>query len=133
MIRELKPYSAYKDSGLRWLERVPATWRVMRGKHVFRIVDVRSQSGEEELLTVSSADGVVPRSQKTVTMFMAESYIGHKLCWPRDLVVNSLWAWMQGLGFSRYHGLVSSAYSVYRLKSPYDSMWSFFDYLIRSA
>ena len=66
-------------------------------------------------------------------MFKAESYVGHKLCWPGDLVINSLWAWMQGLGFSNYHGLVSSAYGVYRLKQKFASQWRFFNYLLRSS
>ncbi len=76
MIDGLKPYPAYKDSGVPWLERVPGGWRLLRGKNVFRVMDVRSERGEEELLTVSSKDGVVPRSQKAVTMFKAESYVG---------------------------------------------------------
>src|SRR5258708_35915927 len=129
----LKPYSATKESGLSWLGRIPQSWRTLRAKSVFQFVDVRSETGSEELLTVSSNDGVLPRSQKTVTMFKAESYVGHRLCWPGDLVVNSLWAWMQGLGFSKYHGLVSSAYSVYRPRPPYAAEWRFFDYLLRSA
>ena len=95
MIHNLKPYPAYKDSGVQWLGEIPNTWRVLRGKNVFRVIDVKSETGDEELLTVSSKDGVLPRSQKTVTMFKAESYVGHKLCWPGDLVINSLWAWMQ--------------------------------------
>jgi len=128
-----KLYPAYQDSGLPWLERLPTGWSTLRGKNVFNVVDMRSETGEEEILTVSSSDGVVPRSQKKVTMFKAESYVGHKLCWPGDLVINSLWAWMQGLGFSRYHGLVSSAYGVYRPKLPFASQWRFFDYLLRSA
>ena len=49
-----------------------------------------------------------------VTMFKAESYVGYKLCWPGDLVINSLWAWAHGLGVSGHHGIVSSAYGVYR-------------------
>ena len=47
-------------------------------------------------------------------MFKAESYVGYKLCWPGDLVINSLWAWAYGLGVSQHHGIVSSAYGVYR-------------------
>lgn len=129
----LKSYPEYKDSGVPWLERIPASWRVLRGKNVFRIIDIRSETGEEELLTVSANDGVVPRSQKTVTMFKAESYIGHKLCWPGDLVINSLWAWMQGLGFARHHGLVSSAYSVYRPRPEFSDYTSYFHYALRSA
>ncbi len=66
-------------------------------------------------------------------MFMAESYIGHKICWKGDLVVNSLWAWATGLGFSEYQGLVSSAYSVYRLYSEYQDDYLYFHYLLRSS
>jgi len=133
MIHNLKPYPAYKDSGIPWLGEIPNTWRVLRGKNVFKIIDIRSETGDEELLTVSSKDGVVPRSQKAVTMFKAESYIGHKLCWPGDLVINSLWAWMQGLGFTKDHGLVSSAYSVYRPLPEFSSYTNYFDYTLRSA
>lgn len=133
MIHNLKPYPAYKDSGVSWLGEIPNTWKVLRGKNVFRVVDIKSKTGNEELLTVSSKDGVVPRSQKTVTMFKAESYVGHKLCWPGDLVINSLWAWMQGLGFTKYYGLVSSAYSVYRPLQKFCSYTKYFDYTLRSA
>lgn len=129
---ELQPYPEYKDSGVSWLGTIPAHWKMLRAKNVFRVIDIRSETGDEELLTVSSSDGVVPRSQKTVTMFKADSYVGHKLCWPGDLVINSLWAWMQGLGFAKHHGLVSSAYGVYRPKPDYAEHWRFFDYLLRS-
>lgn len=115
MLDGLKPYPAYKESGVPWLGKVPEHWAVRRAKAVFRCIDVRSTTGGEELLTVSSERGVVPRSSATVTMFKAESYVGHKLCWPGDLVINSLWAWGRGLGVSWHHGLVSSAYGVYRL------------------
>ncbi len=129
----LQPYSEYKDSGLPWLDCFPRDWRVLRGKSVFSTVDVRSQTGKEELLTVSTSNGVRPRSQQTVTMFMAKSYVGHKLCWPGDLVVNSLWAWMQGLGVAQHHGLISSAYSVYRPRREFTHYSRFFHYLLRSA
>ena len=39
-----------------------------------------------------------PRSEKTITMFMAESYVGHKICRPGDLVINTMWAWMGAFG-----------------------------------
>ncbi|MFH1122901.1 MAG: restriction endonuclease subunit S, partial [Pseudomonadota bacterium] len=133
MIDGLKPYLEYKASGLPWLDHIPIGWKILRGKSVFHVLDVRSESGKEEILTVSASDGVIPRRNKAVTMFMAKSYIGHKLCWPGDLVVNSLWAWMQGLGFSTHHGLISSAYSVYRPRLDFSRYWRFFHYLLRSA
>jgi len=131
MIADLKPYPATRDSGLEWLGEVPQHWEVRRGKNIFRCIDVRSEAGEEELLTVSSERGVVPRRSANVTMFKAESYIGHKLCWPGDLVINSLWAWARGLGVSRYHGIISSAYGVYRPKETVDA--KFIHELVRST
>ena len=108
------PYPAYKPSGVEWLGNVPAHWEMRRGKHLFQPIDVRSDTGDEELLTVSAQRGVVPRESANVTMFKAESYAGYKLCWPGDVVINSLWAWAHGLGVSQHHGIVSSAYGVYR-------------------
>ena len=128
----LKPYSDYQAAELRWLDRVPAHWDVQRAKTVFRPINVRSETGKEELLTVSSKDGVRRRSDKKVTMFQAASYVGHKLCWPGDLVVNSLWAWAKGLGVSRHHGIVSTAYSVYRPRPKYACFADYFHSLLRS-
>ena len=133
MIADLKPYPVMKDSGVEWLGDVPAHWTVKRGKVLFRCVDVRSSTGEEELLTVSSERGVIPRSSATVTMFKAESYVGYKLCWPCDLVINSLWAWARGLGVSRHHGIISSAYGVYRLRPPFTEYHAYFHELVRST
>lgn len=133
MITDLKPYPKMKDSGILWLGDMPEHWELRRGKNLFQCIDIHSSTGEEELLTVSSERGVVPRRSATVTMFKAESYIGYKLCWPGDLVINSLWAWARGLGVSRYHGIVSSAYGVYRLRPGFENYSGFIHELVRST
>jgi type I restriction enzyme S subunit len=112
--RGLGPNDRLKPSGMEWLGDVPEHWEVRPAKRFFREVDERSASGDEELLSVSHLTGVTPRSQKSVTMFMAESYVGHKVCRPGDLVINTMWAWMAALGVARQVGLVSPAYGVYR-------------------
>ena len=122
-----------KDTGVPWLGELPDHWDVQRGKNLFRCIDVRSETGEEELLTVSSERGVVPRRSATVTMFKAESYVGYKLCWPGDLVINSLWAWARGLGVSQYHGIVSTAYGVYRARTGASIDPQFIHNLVRST
>lgn len=132
MIEGLKPYPSYTDTGLPWLGQIPATWKLRRAKYLFREVDERSRTGSEELLSVSHKTGVTPRSQKNVTMFMAESNIGHKVCRPDDLVINTLWAWMAALGVSRHHGIVSPAYGVYRPIDPSGFRPRFADQLLRT-
>jgi type I restriction enzyme S subunit len=133
MIADLKSYAEYKDSGLPWLRQVPGHWEIKRGKSYLTAIDERSKTGKEELLTVSSARGVVPRRTANVTMFKAESYAGHKLCWPDDLVVNSLWAWAGGLGVSEHHGIISTAYSVYRARRSAGINPRFLHQLVRSS
>ncbi len=133
MIEELKPYDSYKSPGLRWAEHIPSHWEVDRARSCLQKLNLRSREGREELLTVSSARGVVPRKSATVTMFKAKSYAGYKLCWPDDLVINSLWAWAGGLGVSRHHGIVSSAYGVYRSRPSSKLHPRYLHELVRSA
>ncbi len=133
MIGGLKPYAEYKESGLPWLQAVPSHWVTKRGKSYMTCIDQRSKSGKEELLTVSSARGVIPRNTAKVTMFEAESYAGYKLCWPGGLVINSLWAWGGGLGVAQHHGIISTAYSVYRPRPSAQMNPRFLHELVRSS
>jgi type I restriction enzyme S subunit len=64
-------------------------------------------------------------------MFKAASYVGHKLCRPGDLVVNTMWAWMGALGIAKQNGLVSPSYAVYRLRDNTEFMPDYLDYLLR--
>lgn len=132
MIEGLKPYAEYKESGQAWLGQLPASWNLRRAKFLFREVDERSKTGKEELLSVSHKTGVTPRSQKNVTMFMAASNVGHKICRPQDLVINTLWAWMAALGVSRHTGIVSPAYGVYRPINTEAFLPRFADQLLRT-
>ncbi|MCT0218708.1 restriction endonuclease subunit S [Synechococcus sp. CS-1329] len=113
MIEDLKPYAEYKDSDLAWLGEIPAHWSEMRAKYFFREVDKRSESGKEVLMSVSHKTGVTPRKQN-VTMFLAESTIGYKICRPGDIAINTMWAFMGALGIARQEGIVSPSYGVYR-------------------
>ena len=109
-----RPYVTYKPSGVEWLGLIPEHWNVRPAKWHFREVDERSQTGSEELLSVSHLTGVTPRSEKDVTMFEAVSNVGHKMCLPGDLVINTMWAWMAALVMARQAGLVSPSHAVYR-------------------
>lgn len=110
----LNPNAPMKDSGIEWIGHIPAHWKVKKAKYLFREVDERSKTGEEELLSVSHTTGVTPRSEKNIYMFMAEDYSGSKLCASGDLVFNIMWAWMGALGVSDRSGIVSPSYGVYR-------------------
>ena len=109
----LRSYPAYKPSGVPWLTDVPEHWDLRRFKFFYREADERSSTGSEELMSVSHKTGVTPRKQN-VTMFLAESNVGYKVCRPGDIVINTMWAYMAALGVAWQKGLVSPSYAVYR-------------------
>jgi len=111
--RGLDPNVKLRDSGVPWLGEIPAHWTIERARWLFRERDLRSTTGEEEMLTVSHLTGVTPRSEKDVNMFEAETNEGYKCCALGDLVINTLWAWMGAMGIAPVNGIVSPAYNVY--------------------
>ncbi|TDH62939.1 restriction endonuclease subunit S [Dankookia rubra] len=113
VMRGLNPAASLRPSGIDWLGDIPAHWEVERSRWLFRERDERSETGTEEMLTVSHITGVTPRSEKDVNMFEAESTAGYKLCFAGDLAINTLWAWMGAMGIARVDGIVSPAYNVY--------------------
>ena len=119
-----------KDSGVEWISEIPANWTVKRGKQLFSETNERSETGSEELLTVSHITGVTPRSQKNVNMFMSESLVGYKICHNGDLAANTMWMWQGAIGVSKFHGVISPSYNTYRQKTN-DYYFEYLDYLLR--
>lgn len=128
--RGLNPDAPLKPSGLDWLGNIPEHWQIERAKNLFIGRDQRSENGEEELLTVSHITGVTPRSEKDVYMFQADDKAGYKVCYPNDLVINTLWGWMGAMGVSAYLGIVSPDYHVYTTQG--QLLPEFVDLLCRS-
>lgn len=108
-----------KDSGVEWIGQIPEHWGIKRGKYLFRIINDLSTTGKEELLTVSDKTGVTPRSAKNVNMFMSESLIGYKKCQVGDICSNIMWMWHGAVGVTKYEGVISPSYAVYRQQDEY--------------
>jgi type I restriction enzyme S subunit len=117
MIEGLQPYAEYKESGEPWLGRIPAHWDVRRTKLLLREVDSRSTKGSEQLLRVSQYTVVTQRRSldgSDAPDTRAASLVGYKRVSVNDLVINIMLAWNGSMGTSRFDGIVSPAYCVYR-------------------
>jgi type I restriction enzyme S subunit len=120
LLAQLQPYPEYKDTGLPWVGKVPKHWEVRRMKLLLREVDSRSSTGKEQLLCVSQYKRVTKRKLTEGTEApdtRAFSLVGYERVAPDDLIVNIMLAWNGSLGVSRYEGIVSPAYCVYRFKT----------------
>ncbi len=128
-----KAYSEYVPSEVEFLDSLPVGWRALRGKYVFSEYSERSEYGEEQLLSVSEYYGVKPRGEVVEEgdfLSRAESLVGYKKCQKNDLVMNIMLAWKCGLGVSKYDGIVSPAYSVFRFNG--NAVPDYMHYLLRT-
>lgn len=119
-----------KPSGVDWIGKLPADWKVQRGKRLFVETNERSIDGHEELLTVSHITGVTPRSMKNVNMFMAESLVDYKVCHIGDLAANTMWMWQGAIGVSKYEGVISPSYNTYHQRNN-NYYYGYLEYLLR--
>lgn len=133
MIADLEPYPEYRPAEGGWLGDIPAHWQVHRLKYVLRETDSRSTYGKEQLLRVSQYTGVTQRRGAEgldEPDTRAESLVGYKRVEPNDLVINIMLAWNGSMGVSRYSGIASPAYCVYRFGA--NVLPWFFHNLLRS-
>ena len=123
-----------RRSTVQWLGQVPTHWNVRRLRFLLREYNSRSVDGTEKLLSVSQYTGVSPRTKSyngDEPDTHANSLVGYKSVDPSDLVVNIMLAWNGSMGVSRYHGIVSPAYCVYRWNDGVHP-W-YYHYLLRSS
>ena len=113
----LNPDAEMKDSGIGWLGTIPGHWEICRCKYLFREVNVRSETGEEEHLSMSQKLGLIPDSQLDGRHLMSESYIGGKICQKDDLVLNRLKAHLGVFALASQRGVVSPDYTVLQISS----------------
>lgn len=77
-----------------------------------------SKTGEEALLSVSEYYGVKPRAEAfegEEHETRAATLEGYRIVRKDDLVMNYMLAWKGAYGTSKYNGIVSPAYSVFRI------------------
>ncbi|WP_333616193.1 restriction endonuclease subunit S [Bacteroides pyogenes] len=130
--RGLNPNASLKDSGVKWIGLIPEHWELQRFKSIFTECKSVTETGQEDLLSVSEYYGVARRIDKMEDgeyESRADSLVSYKVCKKDDLVINIMLAWKRGLGFSDFDGIVSPAYAVYRGKNiaPH-----YFHYLMRT-
>ena len=114
MAAELKPYSAYKDSGVEWLGKVPTHWKQLPGRACYRKKEVPNTGltettvlslsyGRIVVKPVEKLHGLVPTSFETYQIVA----LGDIIIRPTDL--QNDWNSLR-FGLSHNHGIITSAY-----------------------
>ena len=127
-------YEKYKKSISPFLEEIPFHWKETYLSHAYSLSSDTGHT-EEQLLSVFLDKGVVSYSstdQKQVHK-PSEDMSKYQLVNPGDFVINNQQAWRGSVGISRYKGIVSQAYYIWRPRednNPYYMNYLFRDHYI---
>ncbi len=130
----LKPYPKYKETGFSWLGEIPAHWQCLPHRALFEERKVQGHD-KEKLLSVTISRGVILQSEllantsKKDTSNLDKSK--YKLVLPGEVTYNKMRAWQGAIGMSRYRGIVSPAYIVFRFRS--SNSPDYFHFLFRTS
>ena len=126
----MRRYPEYKASGAEWIGEIPAHWKLINTKYLFRLVtEPAPKHNDYELLSIYTDVGVKPRKELEERGNRATTTDGYWLVKKGDFIVNKLLAWMGAIGLSDYEGVTSPAYDILRKIRPLNER--FYEYLLR--
>ncbi|KXZ59193.1 EcoKI restriction-modification system protein HsdS [Brevibacterium ravenspurgense] len=116
--RGLDPDAPIKDSGIEWIGEVPEHWAVERLQWHMEQVDMSNTPIiSTQVLSLVKDRGVVPYEERGAAGNKAKAELeSYKVAPPGTIVMNSMNVIIGSVGISRYFGLVSPVYYVFRNK-----------------
>ncbi len=114
MIAGLKPYAEMKDSGVEWLDAVPAHWEIVPAFVAYRPRDVRNTGMAEKTVLSLSYGRIVIKPEEKLRGLVPESFETYQIVEPGNIIVrttdlqndrNSL-----RIGHAKDRGIITSAY-----------------------
>ena len=116
-----------------WYGELPGHWEVQRIKVLFSLRDERNFEPLSDvcLLSLYTAIGVKPNKEiERKTGNRAVTADNYKKVYVNDIVVNIILCWQGAVGVSKWDGVTSPAYDVYKAKSDTVNV-DYFNYLFR--
>ena len=112
----MRMYEKYKETGYKHIQTIPEHWEIK--KHRSFLVEQKGINPNDEgtLLSLSQYTGVsVKTSADKQGMFRAESLVGYRIVHPQDIVMNIMLAWNGSTACSKFEGVISPAYAVFKV------------------
>ncbi|CAB4922272.1 unannotated protein [freshwater metagenome] len=124
MFQALRPYPSYQLASGPFASRIPHGWSRRRLASLGGQVKETSRP-DLPLLSVYLGRGVIPYAEGGRRVHApSEKLDGYQVVRDGDLVLNNQQAWRGSVGVSRYTGIISPAYIVWRLPSDLDTQFA---------
>lgn len=121
-----------KDSSISSFGAIPKAWELVKLKTILTLRSERNTGGRE-LLSVYLDRGVISYADSTGMQVHkpSQDLSNYQNVYVGDFVLNNQQAWGGSVGVSKYDGIISPAYFVYRLSGGCNPRYM--DYLLRDA
>ena len=108
----MKRYEVYKESGVPWIDRMPAHWSTQRGKFLYR--KEQRPVGEQDDIVTCFRDGMVTlrKNRRTTGFTEALREFGYQGIRKGDLVIHVMDAFAGAIGVSDSDGKGTPVYNV---------------------
>lgn len=118
MIQDIKPYPAYKDSGVPWLGDVPEHWEKGPGFAAFCEKKIKNVGLKEQTVLSLSYGRIVIKPQDKLRGLVPESFETYQIVDPGDIIIRSTdlqndWTSLR-VGLVRNRGIITSAYLCFK-------------------
>ena len=104
-------------------------WEQRKLGYYFEERSERRLHEDDELLSVTIADGVIKQSDSDKKNTASSDTSNYKMVYPGDLAYNSMRMWQGAEGVSKFVGIVSPAYTVIKPKASIDT--TFFAFMFK--
>lgn len=110
----LNPDAPMRDSGIPWLGKIPAHWKVRKMKFSFNERSEKNHPNELKL-SATQSHGVIPQSmyedKGNHVVDVNKNFEGLKLVKVGDFVIH-LRSFQGGIAYAHYQGIISAAYTI---------------------
>ena len=119
-------YDSYKDSGVKWLGKVPRHWEILPGKAVFSENKVKNDNNTEKFVLSLSYGRITPKKDLTEGL-VPENYSAYQIVEPGYIIIRCTDLQNDKVslrtGFVKNHGIISGAYLGLKTKSCFLSQY----------
>ena len=132
MFTAMPKYDSYKSSGYEWIGDIPTSWDLTKLGACLTPVSTKNRA-DLPLLSITRELGVIERDtedQDSNHNFIPDDLSGYKVIEAGQFGMNKMKAWQGSYGVSKYTGIVSPAYYVFKFEQDIDP--DFFHWAIRS-
>lgn len=107
-------YNSYKDSGIEWVNQIPAHWDVKPGRVTLSLNKEKNTGNIEETVLSLSYGRLVIKPPEKMTGLVPESLEGYQIINPGDIIIRPTdlqndWTSLR-VGLAKDRGIITSAY-----------------------